>query len=316
MVRQPEAAALQTDLLGDEREQVVAEFNATDVEYQAAGTTLLGPFEAQVQKTPAQAAVVFEGQSLSYEELDQRANQLAWWLRAAGVGPNHAVGVFCERSLELVIALYGVLKAGAAYLPLDADSPPERLAAILADSRVAVVLSQAQLLDRLGDWPGQRLALDAQWEAELAAQSRARPEALAGAEDLAYVIYTSGSTGRPKGVMIEHAGIHNRLAWMQAAYSLDSSDRVLQKTPYTFDVSVWEFFWPLGTGAALVLARPGGHQDAQYLVELIARHQITTLHFVPSMLGVFLEAEGLDQCRTLRRVIASGEALPWELVER
>ena len=130
------------------------------------------------------------------------------------------------------------------------------------------------------------------------------------------MIYTSGSTGQPKGVMIEHAGIINRLWWMQAEYGLDGSDRVLQKTPYFFDVSVWEFFWPLWTGAELVMARPGGHQDAGYLVETIQQRAITTLHFVPSMLGVFVEQTGLESCGTLRRVIASGEALPWALVER
>ena len=150
-------------------------------------------------------------------------------------------------------------------------------------------MTQADLAERLGDWPGRRLLLDTEWNEEVAGMSAERPEPWAGPRNLAYVIYTSGSTGRPKGVMSEHAGIDNRLWWMQDAYGLDGSDRVLQKTPYSFDVSVWEFFWPLRCGAQLVLARPGGQQDAGYLVELVRQERITTLHFVPSMLAAFLE---------------------------
>ena len=202
------------------------------------------------------------------------------------------VAVMAYRSIELVEALYGVLKAGGAYLPLDPDYPSARIAAILADSGVKVVLVQPGLEDRLGDWTGARIALDASsWQEE----SPQRPQRLTGAENLAYVIYTSGSTGVPKGVAVPHRGIRNRLLWMQEAYGLTAADRVLQKTPYSFDVSVWEFFWPLISGATLVVARPGGHQDSGYLVELIRRERISVLHFVPSMLRVFLEEENLRQ---------------------
>ena len=268
--------------------------------------------EAQVRRAPNQPAVTFEGRSLTCQELDRAANHLARRLRAAGVGPESIVGVLAERSLEMVVALLGTLKAGGAYLPLDADYPQDRLAFMLADSRVPVVLAQERLLAKLPAHSATVLSLEGVTGAETDWAG-----AGAGPASLAYVIYTSGSTGRPKGTLNSHRGIVNRLLWMQEQYRLTPADRVLQKTPYSFDVSVWEFFWPLLTGARLVMAAPGGHQDPAYLVRTIQREGITTMHFVPSMLQAFLEAPGVERCAaSLVRVVCSGEALPPDLTRR
>jgi amino acid adenylation domain-containing protein len=260
-------------------------------------------FEEQVDRSPDAVALVFEGERLTWRQLDGRANQLARLLRARGVGPEVRVGVSLERSIEMVVALLGILKAGGAYVPLDPDYPPERLRLMREDAGAAVLLGRA----------------DGVWEAA-AGQSAERLED-GGSPDVspgnaAYVIFTSGSTGRPKGAVNTHRAVVNRLLWMQEAYGLTAADRVLQKTPFSFDVSVWEFFWPLITGARLVMARPGGHQDPAYLADTIAAEGVTTLHFVPSMLQIFLEEEGMERCAGLRKVFASGEALPPELARR
>src|SRR6185295_4959122 len=236
-------------------------------------------------------------------------------LRALGVGPEARVGILLERSVEMVVALLAVLKAGGAYVPLDPEYPAERLRFMLEDAQVAVLITQPRLATLLPSSNTLLLMLEDAAE-QLAQYESSNPELLGGAENPAYIIYTSGSAGQPKGAMNTHRAIVNRLLWMQTTYGLNEQDRVLQKTPFSFDVSVWEFFWPLLTGARLVLARPGGHRDGQYLRELIIKEQITTLHFVPSMLRVFLEEEGLEQCRTLRRVIGSGEELPAEVAAR
>ncbi len=223
------------------------------------------------------------------------------------------VGICMERSIELVVGLLGILKAGGAYVPLDPTYPVERVGFMLDDAHVSVILTQARLRGQLPE--GNTICLDSDWE-QIGQHTRENPCGKAGMANSAYVIYTSGSTGQPKGVMITHEGIYNRLQWMQDAYRLTTNDRVMQKTPISFDVSVWEFFWPLSTGARLVFARPDGHRDSAYLVELIREQEITTLHFVPSMLRVFLEERELQQCRSLRRVICSGEALPFDLQAR
>ena len=269
----------------------------------------------QAQRTPQATAVVAAGETLATANwtTGQPVGPLA---PAAGVQADQVVAVLMERSLPLPVALLAVLKAGGAYLPLDPKQPAERLRQILTDSQSAVVLTQADLAERLGDWPGRRLLLDAEWNEEVAGMPAERPQPWAGPRNLAYVIYTSGSTGRPKGVMSEHAGIDNRLWWMQDAYGLDGSDRVLQKTPYSFDVSRLGVLLAAAVRGELVLARPGGQQDAGYLVELVRQERITTLHFVPSMLAAFLEEPALAECSSLRRVITSGEALRYELVER
>jgi amino acid adenylation domain-containing protein len=275
--------------------------------------------EDQAERTPDAVAVTLAapgGGSLTYDTLSRRANQLARRLRRLGVGPDSVVGVQAERSLDLVVGLLGILKAGGAYLPLDPDYPSQRLAFMAADAGIAVLLTQGGPSDRLPLPSCPVLRLDADWP-DIEGEESSNPMVEVTADDLAYVIYTSGSTGQPKGVENTHRGICNRLLWMQDEYRLDGSDRVLQKTPFSFDVSVWEFFWPLMTGATVVLACPGGHRDRDYLVDTIASHGITTVHFVPSMLQVFLDATGLSRCQvSLRRVLCSGEALPAALQER
>jgi amino acid adenylation domain-containing protein len=213
------------------------------------------------------------------------------------------------------VALLAVLKAGGAYVPIDPEYPAERVAFMVKDAGAPIVLTQSAWTGLLRSFDGELLRLDADW-ARVATESEANPDAGVGAQQLAYMIYTSGSTGRPKGAMNTHRGLTNRLLWMQETYALQRDDRVLQKTPFSFDVSVWEFLWPLIAGSRLVVAAPGGHRDARYLVDLIERSQITTVHFVPSMLQVFLEEPDLERCGSLRRVICSGEALPVELLRR
>lgn len=272
-------------------------------------------FEAQVERAPEAVAVVFEGKQLTYRELNCRANQLAHYLQSLGVGPDVPVGIFMERSLEMVIGIYGIIKAGGAYVPLDPEYPQERLAFMIKEARATVLLTQKHLSASLSKCDAKIICLDDDWST-IAKESSRNLAAGIKPENLAYVIYTSGSTGTPKGVMNIHRGICNRLLWMQDTYQLTGEDRVLQKTPFSFDVSVWEFFWPLLIGARLIVARPGGHKDSNYLVRVIQEQGISTIHFVPSMLQVFLDEKDVEKCLSLKRVICSGEALPYELQER
>jgi len=265
--------------------------------------------EDQVQRTPDAPALVFGTTTLTYAQLDSRANQLAHALCEQGVGPDVLVGICVERSVEMVIGLLAILKAGGAYVPLDPEYPQERLAYMIEDSGIRLLLSQQSLLAALPAAGIQVIALDqpALW---LDGYSHTAPAVAIDALNLAYVIYTSGSTGKPKGAGNSHRALVNRLSWMQQAYGLDASDAVLQKTPFSFDVSVWEFFWPLMTGARLVVAAPGEHREPARLIETTGRHAITTLHFVPSMLQVFIHEPGVQTCASLTRIVCSGEALP------
>ena len=240
---------------------------------------------------------------------------MAHYLRERGVDRESLVAVFLERSMQMVVALLGVLKAGAAYVPVDVSYPAERIAYMLEDADAEVVLTQSNLRDGLPQGRVNVINLDSEWE-EVGSHSSSNLNIKLDAENLAYVIYTSGSTGKPKGAMNTHGAIRNRLLWMQQEYQIDSTDRVLQKTPFSFDVSVWEFFWPLMTGASLLIALPDGHRDSQYLASLIADRHITTVHFVPSMLEIFLQEPEASDCKSLRRVICSGEALSPELSAR
>ncbi len=294
--------------------QQIADWNSTQVSYPA-DVCLQELFEQQVERTPQAVAVEFEGTPLTYAELNARANQLAHHLRGLGVGADTLVGVFMERSLEMVIALYGIVKAGGAYVPIDPEYPADRVAFMLEDAAVPVLLTQSHLVGQLPARECQRLCLDTEWD-RVAMESAANPVRNITAKNLAYMIYTSGSTGKPKGAMNEHRGITNRLLWMQDQYGLTAADTILQKTPFSFDVSVWEFFWPLLAGARLLVAKPGGHRDAAYLVDLIVKEQVTVLHFVPPMLRIFLEDSGVKSCVSLRHVICSGEALPYDLQEK
>src|SRR6185369_13260453 len=316
MVEEPELRAGEIGLLSPEEELQLHAWNETATAYPF-DRPLHAWIEDQVDRTPWAVAVVCAGVELSYGELDRRANRLAWRLRALGVGPESRVAVCLERSTDLEVALLAVLKAGGAYVPLDPEYPRERLAFMLTDARPMVLLSSEPLLDRLPEPEVPVVWLDGLdvWLGDARSGGRL-PDGFAGDQQLAYMIYTSGSTGRPKGAMVSHRSICNRLLWMQDAYRLTAADAVLQKTPFSFDVSVWEFFWPLLAGARLVVARPGGHRDGAYLVDLIARERVTVLHFVPSMLQAFLEEPDLDRCRSLRKVVVSGEALGADLAER
>ncbi len=304
-----------TSMLSSGERDEIRHWNSTDVCY-GRGERLHVLFEKQVQAAPERLALVCEQGNLTYREVNRRANQLAHYLQKQGVGPELCVGVCMERSWEMVVALLGILKTGAAYLPLDPEYPTERLHWMQHDARVNVVLTQEKFSHRLDRSKGTRvIPLDTSWS--FVSQERDHDcLASVSGENVAYVIYTSGSTGKPKGVMNRHRGICNRLLWMQQAYRLHESDRILQKTPYSFDVSVWEFFWPLIAGARLVIARPGGHRDSTYLRDVIKKEGITTIHFVPSMLKSMLEDEGLRGCRSLRSVICSGEALGLGLKEQ
>jgi amino acid adenylation domain-containing protein len=314
-VADPQQKVAALPLLTDaEHRQIVVTWNDTKVDYPT-DVPLHKFIEDQVERSPNAIALVFESQRLTYRQLNDRANQVAHHLRKLGVGPDMLVGVCAERSVEMVLALLGTMKAGGAYVPLDPEYPRERLSAMLADAQAPVVLTQAAVLDRVPGGTGRVICLDREWE-EFSGESIQNPSITLHGKNLAYAIYTSGSTGKPKGVPNTHQGIVNRLLWMQDSYKLDASDRVLQKTPYSFDVSVWEFFWPLMTGACLVIASPGGHKDPAHLIKVIADQEITTIHFVPSMLNIFLEAKNLGRCRPLRRVFASGEALSCDLQQR
>ncbi len=308
----------------DERALLIDTLNATDAPYDR-NQYLHGLFEAQVKRTPEATALIAGDERLSYAELDARANRFARYLVDLGVGPDALVAVCLERSTAMVVSLLGILKAGGAYVPIDPAYPGPRIAHIVSDSAPAVVLvdptGRKALVDALGDEKLAEYGLidvgvaSAPWDV-LSSERLSPGELGLNPCHLAYVIYTSGSTGMPKGVQNEHDALVNRLTWMQEAYRLDERDTVLQKTPFSFDVSVWEFFWTLANGATLVMAEPGAHRDADYLTEIIAKHGVTTLHFVPSMLAGFLEAQDLTRCKTLSRIICSGEALPAPIARR
>ncbi|MDA1309907.1 MAG: amino acid adenylation domain-containing protein, partial [Proteobacteria bacterium] len=301
----------------EERDWLLRGVNETARDYGAA-EPVHRRIEAMAASCPSAAAVRFEGVEVSYGDLNDRANALARRLLRAGVGPESCVGVALERSVELVVALVAVLKAGGGYLPLDLELPSDRLSFMIEDAGAAVVVTRAGLLDRLPAHGGRVVTVDG--VGRRARGGSGNLDVAVRPENLAYVIYTSGSTGRPKGVMNAHSGLWNRLRWMQETFPIGAGDRVLQKTPFTFDVSVWEFFWPLMEGACLVVSRPGGHRDPDYLAGLLGDEAITVAHFVPSMLQAFLghgpSASALGSCEALRYVVCSGEALAPSLVGR
>ncbi|MFE5711896.1 amino acid adenylation domain-containing protein [Streptomyces sp. NPDC056501] len=319
VVAEPARLVGRTGLLSRRERDHLAELNAT--EHPVPEATLASLFAARVAETPHAPAVVFEDTTLTYAELDLRAEALARRLRARGAGPERYVAVAVPRSAELMVALLGVLKSGAAYLPVDLDYPADRVAFMLADSGARTVVTTGEAARRLPAVPDlDALFVDGEDREETVRDAPVpllghdAPGLPAGPDHPAYLIYTSGSTGRPKGVAVTHRAIVNRLAWMQHAYGLTADDRVLQKTPSSFDVSVWEFFWALTEGAAVVLARPDGHRDPAYLAALIRERAVTTAHFVPSMLAAFTQVMETstdlpDWGESLRRVFCSGEAL-------
>ncbi|MCM5703931.1 amino acid adenylation domain-containing protein [Larsenimonas salina] len=294
------------------REQTsLDDWNATAAPVES--TDLASLFERQVLRTPEAPALISASGTLDYLTLNQDANRLAHLLSAYGVGAGDIVGVALERGALLEVALIATQKVGAAFMPLSSDYPKARLGYMIEQAGPRLIVSAEDTRSLLPEGiTVEQLVIDApDSQGALAAQPSDNPRRDARSPSaLSYVLFTSGSTGKPKGVMIEQQAIVNRLEWMQAMYQLDEGDRVLQKTPSGFDVSIWEFFWPVLSGATLVMARPGGHKDPWYLLEAIKTHRITTLHFVPSMLQAFLDSAPVSECTSLRQVFCSGEALP------
>ncbi|MBR1233998.1 non-ribosomal peptide synthase/polyketide synthase, partial [Bradyrhizobium sp. AUGA SZCCT0182] len=283
------------------------------------GGGIVARIEAQAAASPSSIALVLGDQRVSYGELNARANRLARQLRDRGIGRDQLVGVALERSVELIVGVLAVLKAGAGYLPLDPDYPADRLLHMLRDSDAGLVLTQSRLLERLApvmaESAAEAWAVDVENEAG-AAEPACNLNLALDPESLAYVMYTSGSTGMPKGVACSHGALAARLGWMQAEYRLDASETLLQKTPFSFDVSVWEILWPLAVGARLAIAAPGAHREPRLLIDAVVAHDVTTLHFVPPMLEHFIAEPEVERCVTLKRLFAGGEALSAELKAR
>ncbi|PUA26609.1 MAG: hypothetical protein B0W54_22975 [Cellvibrio sp. 79] len=309
-----------------EKHILLGEFNNTAKEYPIE-QTLSHVFETQANKTPDNIAVAFADSQLTYEQLNARANQLARHLRDLGVSRDKIIAVVLERSLELPVALFAILKAGGAYLPIGPNLPQDRIDYMLDDSQAQLVISHSQFSTQLENFSGQQLLID-QWllQGDLSSIDNNNLNANSGPDDLAYIIYTSGSTGRPKGAMIEHRAVLNRIFWMQDQYPLTEHDVILQKTPYTFDVSVWELFWWSFAGASVYFLAPDAEKDPQAIFSCIDEQKISVLHFVPSMLNASLEylsastlgsptMSAAHKLQSLRNVFASGEALSPAQVE-
>jgi amino acid adenylation domain-containing protein len=301
-------------LMETEKHQLLVEWNETHKDYPK-DKCLHQLFEEQVERLPEAVSVICGDQRLSYRELNEQANRLAHHLRKIGVRSEMLVGIYLERSLEMVVALLGILKAGAAYVPLDPQYPKQRLAFMLEDTQVSVVLTQQRLVTDFPEHPTRVVCLDVEDEA-IRTESAENPVSEAMVDSLAYVIYTSGSTGNPKGVMISHSGICNRLLWGQEAYHLSDRDRVLHAFSLSFDFATWEIFTSLVAGAQLIIAEPLGSQDSSYLARLIDTSKVTLAGFVPSMLNAILDEPKFKLCSSLKRVVSGGETLSVELQER
>ncbi|HEX3045902.1 MAG TPA: amino acid adenylation domain-containing protein, partial [Bacillota bacterium] len=322
VVQNPELLLEEISLASaEERRQILDGFNNTLAECPKE-KRIYQLFEEQVQKQPDQIAVMFEGQSLTYGQLNSKSNQLARLLREKGLKPDGIVGIMVERSLEMMIGIMAVVKAGGAYLPVSPDYPDERIRFMLQDSDAKLLLTYQEFMMKAGEgFETLCLEDEALYAGDDSNLEMGRhPQMASQPSDLAYIIYTSGSTGKPKGVMIEHYSLVNRLNWMQKANPIGPTDRILQKTPYTFDVSVWELFWWSMTGAGVCFLKPGGEKDPEAIVEAIETNRITTMHFVPSMLGAFLgyleSGTDLNRLKSLKQVFASGEALSVAQVEK
>jgi len=334
IVADPARAIHELPLLNDDEERaLLTEHNATHVAYPQE-TLLHELFEEQVTRTPDALAVVSDEACLSYTELNQRANRVAHYLQNLGLPPEFRAGVLFERSADLVVALLGVLKAGGACVPLDPAYPPDRLRLMLEDSHASVVLTHEKLAHVVLDEGKFFSRRDAKAQSaaasingflcalaplrEKSSRKKATKKDLVRTDpaNVAYVIYTSGSSGRPKGVMVTHAALCNHMRWMRDAFAYNDADVFLQKTPFGFDASVWEFYMPLVVGAKLVMARPGGHQDSSYLVRTIAEHRVSVVQLVPTLLRMLVNDRGFSSCTNLRLVFCGGEALPKELAAK
>lgn len=271
--------------------------------------------EEQVARTPHSTAVIFQEQQLNYAELNQRANRLAYYLLNRGITPDSLVGIYLDRSLEMAIAILGVLKAGAAYLPLDPTYPTERIGYMAQNGGAQLILALSDNMASIASYARDVIALD-ELEETLGDFRSENPDIKLHPENLAYVIYTSGSTGAPKGAMIPHRALWNHMAWMMREFPLQPRDRVLHKTPFSFDAAVWEYFAPLMSGATLVMAQPGGHRDVGYLIHTILEQRVTVLQMTPSLLTLMAEHPEFERCASLRRLVSGGEALTTRLAQR
>jgi amino acid adenylation domain-containing protein len=308
----PAESIRQLELLSESDRQLIDNFNSTARKYSFSSIQQM--VSRQARQRPDCVAVQYEQQQVSYKAVNNRANQLGRYLRGLGVATEGIVGVCVNRSVEMVIAVLGILKAGGAYLPLDPEYPRERLSYMICDAGVKVVISEQEMNSVWGEGV-KVIEIDQQWE-RISEQSDEEVQQEIAAENSAYVIYTSGSTGRPKGVVITQGAIVNRLLWMEEEGLVTPEDRVLQKTPYSFDASVWEIFEPLIMGGRLVVAQAGGHMDIKYLTEVIVEQEVTVLQMVPTMLDVALEEPRLGECKSLSRVYSGGEELRVETVQR
>lgn len=315
IILSPERPIIELPLLNEsQRQELAVEWNDTGTTY-SSDDCLHSLFEAQVERTPDRVALTHEDEQLTYDEFNRRSNRLAHYLKQFGIHEETCVGVLLDRSIDLAVAVMAVLKAGAAYVPLDSSYPRERLSLMLESAGAKVLLTSRALADRAGETGAKLVCLDED-QPRIALNREDNPGNCATPHNLAYVIYTSGSTGNPKGVMISHYSIVNRILWMLREILPMADQRLLQKTSVSFDASVWEFFVPLLAGAQLVLARHGGQQDSAYLLEAIRHNSITTLQLVPTMLKVLLEEPELSKCRTLQQVFCGGEVLPLEVQRR
>ena len=304
-------------LSDDELNKILYSWNDTKYDF-GRENIIYKLFEEQVDKAPDAIALMFNDKSMTYKELDIKANKVANFLIQRGVKTDELVGILMNRSFEMVIAIYGIIKSGAAYVPIDPEYPLERIKYINNNANMSFIFTQTELKEKFSSSfesdDAEFVCLDDTSTYDM--QSETRPEIDVKPDGLVYMIYTSGSTGNPKGVMNTNEALQNRVLWMQKQYNIMPMDRVLQKTPYCFDVSVWEFVWPLITGGTLVIAEPGGHRDPVYLLKMIQKYKINMMHFVPSMLNIFLMNDDFSKCDSLKKVFCSGEALNYSSVQK
>jgi len=313
-IENPDKKIKDCDLLTvDQKEEVISHFSGAQVDY-GVEETLIGLFDQKAKEISNNIALKFKNTHLSFRDLSERSNRLANYLISIGVSSGDIVGLLLERSYDMVIGILAIQKAGAAYLPIEPIYPEGRIKYVLEDSGTNVVLTHRKHQNQLDVFQGVTVNLDSAGEEF----EKCRTSIVNKAKlDLpAYVIYTSGSTGKPKGVVVSHKAIRNRILWKQDTFPITTTDKVLQKTPFSFDVSVWEFMWPMITGAQLVIAKPEGHKDNLYLENLIKKEEISIVHFVPSMLTLFAANTDLKDCISLKHVFSSGEALSLQVAQQ